>query len=160
MNQRNAKNKFTPPWQRNSFDWKTLLWVLVVWLLFIYMFQGLGGSRASKKISYTQFKHEVLQNKVAEITMRGNEINGTYKQAKGSEKSEKKDKPEKPRRSIFSFLRNKSSKAQHFQTIKPDLRDPELLQLLQKHKVIINAESQKSSTFWTIVFSFLPLAKP
>ncbi|MCG6973637.1 MAG: ATP-dependent zinc metalloprotease FtsH [Desulfobacterales bacterium] len=156
MNQRNAKNKFTPPWQRNSFDWKTLLWVLVVWLLFIYMFQGLGGSRASKKISYTQFKHEVLQNKVAEITMRGNEINGTYKQAKGSEKSEKKDKPEKPRRSIFSFLRNKSSKAQHFQTIKPDLRDPELLQLLQKHKVIINAESQKSSTFWTIVFSFLP----
>ena len=153
MNQRNAKNRVNRPWPRKPFDWKTWLGVILVWLLFIYMFNGLGGSQAIKKISYTQFKNQVLLNKVAEVTMRGNEIDGKYKQAKSPEQ---KDKGEKSRKSIFSFLRNKPSKAQYFQTIKPNLRDPELLQLLQQHKVTISAESQNKSTFWTIVISFLP----
>jgi len=153
MNHRNADNKIKRPWPRKSFDWKTLLGVLLVWLMFIYMFRGLGGSPVNKEISYTQFKHQVVQDKVAEITMRGNEVAGKYKKP---ETSKEKDEAKKARPSIFSFFRKKPSEARYFHTIKPNLQDPELLQLLQKHKVIISAESQKGSTFWTIVISFLP----
>ena len=153
MNQRNAKNRVNRPWPRKSFDWKSLLGVLLVWLVFIYMFQGLGGSPANKEISYTQFKHQVGEDKVAEITMQGNEINGKYKK---SETSEQKDNAKKNRPSIFSFLGKKPSEARHFHTMKPDLQDPDLLALLQKHGVTIKAEPQKKTTFWTVVISFLP----
>jgi cell division protease FtsH len=153
MNDRNTKNRIKHPWQRKPFDWKIIIWVLLAWLIFIYMFRGFAPSPASRKISYTQFKNHVHQDNVAEITMQGNEISGKFKEVNSQEK---KAGSEQRQPSVFSFFRNDPSQVQYFKTIKPDMQDPELLPLLEKHNVTIRAESQQRSWFWTLIISLLP----
>ncbi|MEW6379491.1 MAG: ATP-dependent zinc metalloprotease FtsH [bacterium] len=112
--------------------WSTLVWPLVLLILIVY-FLGVYSTREAGVISYSDFKKNVSQGKVSEITFKGREITGTLKG------------PQQPH-----------ERGQYFKTIMPAVDDPELLELLEKNNVIIKAESGNNAWFTTLLLAFLP----
>ncbi|MGH9470733.1 MAG: ATP-dependent metallopeptidase FtsH/Yme1/Tma family protein, partial [Terriglobia bacterium] len=97
--------------------------------LILYAFAGIFKQpQQQKAISYTQFRQDVAQGKVAQIFMKGKEVTGVYKQEKtqGKEKQGPKE----------------------FETVLPPISDPQLMGLLEKNGVTLTA-SAPASSFWT-----------
>ena len=109
-----------------------LLWLPLVAALIYAWFALQPGGGGGKLVPYSQFKAEVRQGKVAEITMAGQKVTGTYK-AKG-----------------------KNEKPQPFQTALPPIDDPELLTLLENNNVTVRVEPQTGSGWTTLLVGFLP----
>jgi len=138
-------------------------WIILAWILISFLFRGGGSSPDSTELSYTEFKTQVRDDRVAEITMEGNRISGKYREkseaqtATGQKQSQSGKKKNAPW-SIFDIFQNHSSKIQpqYFQTTKPDIQDNELLPLLETHGVVVSAKSQEPSWFWTLIISMLP----
>ena len=139
MKKNNPKQTKTPK-NQSSFSWRTMMWSILIWLIFIYVFRSLFPSPESNEIAYSQFKARVENGDITEITMKGNDIRGWLKII-SAENTDGQNRPPSP---------------QYFTTTKPDLHDPMLLPLLEKHDVTISAESQKRSWFQTVLISLLP----
>ncbi|HKJ87245.1 MAG TPA: ATP-dependent metallopeptidase FtsH/Yme1/Tma family protein, partial [Gammaproteobacteria bacterium] len=61
-------------------QWRYWIWFLVLGLMFGYfLWMGGGQSGPQAQISYTQFKQEVRAGTVAEVTVRGPQIDGRFK---------------------------------------------------------------------------------
>jgi cell division protease FtsH len=150
------KETMKRPMAKKPFDWRTLLWVFLAWLLFIYLFRGFfSPAPPSRTISYTQFKQMVQQGRVAELTMKGNEITGKFRQTQ-AEKEKNQNSGADEKKSIFQIFQKNKSRPEFFKTVKPALEDPELLPLLEKNNVTIHAETTKRSWWTTLLISFLP----
>ena len=71
------KDKFSS--RQSGFHWRTLLWALAVWFLVLYLFNGFSRQpQEVETLSYSAFKDQVRQGKVAEVTIKGNEIRGRF----------------------------------------------------------------------------------
>ena len=145
-------NKMKQPFGRPSFSWRHIIWFLVVWMFLIFLFRGFEPAQSTKEISYTDFKKKVASGKVVEITIKGNQISGKFKQ----EKSDQEQKQPQKGNSFLQIFQGNESQPDYFQTTKPALQDPELLPLLEKNDVIIRAESQRRSWFGTLIITLLP----
>jgi cell division protease FtsH len=137
-----------PPLRKNPlgprpFNWKTLLWIGALWFLIFYFF-GQFGSASTMEMSYTNFKKSVEAGNITEITVKGSEITGAFK----------KPVEGKPRSTLFG--QKEAPKFKHFKTTIPSFQDPQLIGLLEKKNVTINAEPEGRSFFWTMVISILP----
>ena len=144
------------PLQRKTLNWQTLIWVLLAWLLFLYLFRGVfSPAPSARSISYTVFKQTVKNNRIAEVTLKGNVISGKFRQTLSADEKEQKSAP-KEEPSIFQLFSKSESQPIYFKTVKPDLEDPELLSLLEKNNVTIHAETQQRSWWSTLLISFLP----
>lgn len=132
----NRQPKSAPP---NYTGWSNLIWILLFWLVLLYFFRGFGLSGVLT-INYTDFKNYVQEGKVAKVTIKGDEVAGTFK--KPLEKGTK-EKPEKYERFAVTI---------------PSFAGPELLDLLEKNKVEIKAESTGSPWFETLLIGLLPWA--
>jgi cell division protease FtsH len=115
---------------------------MLISLLIVYTFKLLNPPD-SIKLSYTQFKKKVNQGKVSEIIIKGDKISGSF------------EEPEKRSRG-HQGSDEKVVEYGYFETVIPSLEDPELMGLLEKNKVTINAKSDEKSWAWTLVVSFLP----
>ncbi|MGD2187634.1 MAG: ATP-dependent zinc metalloprotease FtsH [Desulfobacterales bacterium] len=147
------KENVKRPLEKKPFNWRTLIWVMLAWLLLIYFFQGrISPTPAARTISYTEFKQAVKQGRVTEVTLKGNEITGKFRQTQSGvqESAPVRDK------SFFRIFQNSKSQTVYFKTTKPDLQDPELLALLEKNGVTIHAETQQRSWWTTLLITFLP----
>jgi cell division protease FtsH len=146
---------FKRPLQKKPFNWRTMLWVFLAWLLFFYLFSGfLSPAPRARTVSYTQFKQMIKNDKIAEVTLQGNVINGKFRPSSGGDKAPKTESTAK--NSVFQLFDKSESRPQHFKTVKPDLEDPELLSLLEKNNVTIRAETQQQSWWTTLLVSLLP----
>jgi cell division protease FtsH len=137
-----------PPLQKNPlgprpFNWKTLLWIGVLWFVMFYFF-GQFGRVSTMGMSYTDFKKSVDAGNITEITVKGSEITGTFK----------KPVEGKPRSTLFG--EKEAIKFKQFKTTIPSFQDPQLMELLEKKNVTINAKAEGRSLFWTMVISVLP----
>jgi cell division protease FtsH len=142
----------TQPMGQQSLNWRHIIWFLVVWMFLIFLFRGFAPMPSTKEIPYTVFKNQVGAGKVAQITFKGNRLNGKYRQ----ESSTEEQKQPENENSFFQIFQGKESKPIYFQTTKPALQDPELLPLLEKNDVVIRAEVQERSWFWTLIITLLP----
>jgi cell division protease FtsH len=141
------------PQKKPAFNWQTILWVAALWMLIAYMFQSPLRNNQVKQLSYTDFRTKVRQGDVSEITMTGNQIKGKLRPAaskssqggrEGAASSGKTDNA------------NKTPKAVEFQTVKPDVQEPDFMPFLEKHDVVVNARTQERSWFWSLILAVLP----
>jgi cell division protease FtsH len=115
-----------------------LLAMLAVFATLIYLFSGGVHGQHAKQISYTEFKQQVSQGKVKQITMKGKQVTGVYKQP--AKKASAK----------------KSSPPQKFQTNLPAINDSSLMPLLDKNDVTINVTPPTSSIWGDLLIGLLP----
>jgi cell division protease FtsH len=130
------------PSTQRLFNWRLILWLVLGWLLISYFFRAYGPSN-TLKISYTEFKSDVSQGNVSEITVKGNDIRGTFK------------KPVKPESSSGGSEKN-VPEYKSFKTVIPSFQDPGLMDLLEKKDVNVNVEPKEGSWFWTLLVGLLP----
>lgn len=123
--------------KRRFSAWPNLLWILIIWIILLYFFNGYGSSEVLKT-NYTEFKNYLNQGKVASVTVKGDQVTGSFKEA--IQKGPKKN----------------PVKYQKFSVVVPSFADRELLDILEKNNVTINAESTKSPWFTTLLIGLLP----
>ncbi len=132
-----------------GFDWRFILWGVFIWLLFSSLFRGFVPLQDSQRLSYTEFKEKVRQNRVVEVTMKGHEVTGRLNPEPQSGTGGGPSPGD-------GAIDRKDSGPTPFETTMPAIHDPELLPLLEKHQVTVRAVSQESPWFMTLLVTLLP----
>jgi len=123
-------------------NWTQLLFYLLIGILIINIFR-IFTPPDYLELSYSDFKNQVDQGKIARVTIKGDNITGNFKQPMRESSRGKVSDQE-------------AIKHEHFKTVLPSLGDPELIGLLENNGVIIKAKSEEKSWLWTMAVSFLP----
>jgi cell division protease FtsH len=126
-----------------KFDWRIIVWLILGWV-FVSFFFGRWEGPEQMPLSYSEFKKKVQDEKVSEITVRGEQITGTFKEPAEGE----------PRSTLFGG--EETPEFSGFQTTRPAFPDPGLMDLLEKKDVVIHAQSEERSWWWTLIVSILP----
>ena len=114
--------------------WKYIIFFIFLWFAISYLSQFF--SEKSVELPYSGFKQQVINENVKKIIIQGDQINGDFKSVYISDKD--------------------SVKYKKFYSIIPNIDDPELIGLLEKHNVIIEAKSEDNSWLWYILILILP----
>ncbi len=114
--------------------WKYIIFFILLWFGISYLSRFF--SEKSVELPYSQFKQQVLNENVKKVVIQGEEINGDFKSTYVSGKD--------------------SIKYNNFYSIIPNIDDPELVGLLEKHNVIIEAKEENNSWLWYFLIMFLP----
>ena len=114
--------------------WKYIIFFIFLWFAISYLSQFF--SEKSVELPYSGFKQQVMNENVKKIIIQGDQINGDFKSVYISDKD--------------------SVKYKKFYSIIPNIDDPELIGLLEKHNVIIEAKSEDNSWLWYILILILP----
>ena len=131
-----ANPKLNDPWQR-----LLLLMVLMLAVNFAYMLLFAPQQEPVADLSYSSFKAELARDRVASIQMSGERVTGNFRDAV--------ELPAKEGTATVAYSR--------FQTVLPPVDDPELLPLLEKNGVEIEAKASEKPTFWaSLLISLLP----
>ena len=146
------KDKLKQPLGNRSLNWRHIVWFLAVWLFVSVLFRGFSPVPSTHEIPYTDFKEKVGRGEVAQITIKGNQINGKLK----SENIDNEQQRPQNGNWFFQFFQGSQSYSDYFQTTKPTLQDPALLPLLEENGVVIRAEAQKRSWLATLIITLLP----
>ena len=114
--------------------WKYIIFFIFLWFAISYLSQFF--SEKSVELPYSGFKQQVMNENVKKIIIQGDQINGDFKSV---------------------YISGKDSvKYKKFYSIIPNIDDPELIGLLEKHNVIIEAKSEDNSWLWYILILILP----
>ena len=113
------------------------IWLILLGLLAAYWMTADFGP-ARNEISYTRFKEVVRQDRVAEVTIKGDQVAGQFKQAEAPD------------------AQGRPGALRRFVTTKPAVEDTELLPLLEKHDVTIHAESTEAAWWARALIGILP----
>ncbi len=111
--------------------------VFLVWLAIFYAFR-MYRSPQILEMPYSRFKKAVSEGEVAEVTIRGDTVEGTFKEPEKAGEGEN------------------APAYRRFSTTLPSVDDPKLLELLEDRKVTIAAESEERSWVGTLLLSLLP----
>ncbi len=122
---------------------------LWLWLVAFLVLNALVGpclaSAPTDRITvpYTTFKKQVEAGNVADVTSRGDAIQGTFKQPVTA------PLPDQP---------NKSATGTKFASQKPTFEDPALMPMLEAHGVVVNAQPIDEGGAWwlTLLISLAP----
>ncbi|NIR46900.1 ATP-dependent zinc metalloprotease FtsH [candidate division KSB1 bacterium] len=119
----------------------SLIWLFLIFLAVYYFLNVFRGPKPIN-ISYTEFKQEVTEGNVEEITVKGEKIRGTFFEK---------------RRKVADKAKQDTVSSKHFVTIRPSFEDTELMKLLEKNNVKINAEStDENAWLQTALLLLLP----
>lgn len=124
---------------RKTFVWTQILWLTMLAFLVLYFFKtyAVYGAPDNTKIPYTEFRKNVTQGNVADVTIKGSRIRGTFKQPVDTRAADGK-------------------LTQDFETIMPPIQDPELLNILDNNGVVVNAKPDEGSWFGVLMIYLLP----
>jgi cell division protease FtsH len=128
--------------------WVMLLVLLAInWLLVPFLFPE---PQDRVTVPYTFFKQQVASGNVSEITSRGEDIQGEFKQPIADPNPSTATPTAPADQPPLTYTK--------FATIRPAFEDPELLPLLEQHGVVITAEPLEAprSPLLTLLFSFGP----
>ena len=114
--------------------WLRLILFFVIWLFITYGYLYLWSAKQTDDLSYTEFKAKVTGGEVAEVELKGQEVTGTYREND----------------------RGENARAQFFKTVLPPFDDPELMSLLENHRVAVRAVSSERSWLFTMLIVMLP----
>ncbi len=127
-----------PQMKPSRFNVVGFLVSLVIFGMLLYLFSAGFHQPQAKQISYTEFKEQVSQGKVKQITMKGKHVIGVYKQTKKKATAKKNSSP------------------RGFQTYLPAISDPSLMPLLEKNSVTIDVSPPSSSVWSELLIGLLP----
>jgi len=129
--------------------WQRVLLVMLVFiginLIYVYMFPSQQPEPVAE-LTYSRFKKELIAGNIAEVTLQGEDIRGSFigevmLPADGPTADQFKGKQ--------GFAR--------FHTTLPPVEDPELLQNLEKMDVVIHTRPAEDSSLWmTVLINLLP----
>ncbi len=118
----------------------SIVWILILSLVFFYIFNFFSRDKTTT-ISYTEFKKQVSQQKISQVIVQGNEVNGQFRDKYWQVSKDKQD----------------STGYRYFQTVIPaSIQDTELIGLLEENNVTIKAKSQGNNWWRTILIFILP----
>jgi cell division protease FtsH len=129
---RNNYRPYLTPGTGKNWGWKIFVVFALIWIVMTYFFRQAGNS--ATEISYTEFKKNVTNQKISEITIQGNTITGEF------------NSPYKK----ISDADTTSYKL--FTTRIPSVEDPDLMGFLEENNVAINAEAEEDNTWWIYLF--------
>ncbi len=118
--------------EKSDAGWRYFIWLLVLLLIGAYWLSLQDGATAQEVIPYTAFKEAVRQDRVAEVTIRGQEVTGTLV-------AERNDEP-----------------AQVFSTTIPPIEDSALMELLESRNVIVQVEPEGTPWWQQMLIALLP----
>lgn len=123
---------------QQALSWQQLIFLFL--LFFVFAWYWFDGSKASEPqtISYTQFKEKVRADDVVSVTIQGDRVLGTLRQAETSTVPEGWMDTDK------------------FITMLPPVDDSELMPLLEQHGVEIYARSEEVSWWLRALIGMLP----
>ncbi|MFL5664310.1 MAG: ATP-dependent zinc metalloprotease FtsH [Ktedonobacteraceae bacterium] len=154
QNNSNASNGHpggpTPPGKapnRRGFWLQWLIFLIVINLIFYapLIFASLSGQQSTINLSYTSFLQQVQQGNVKDVTLTGNSVSGDFKT---------------PLHQPQSGTGNNTAMYARFTSYVPETGDPNLLPLLEKNGVQINAQPVQTpwwQTALTILLNALPI---
>lgn len=134
----NNEKQSYPPQPEPSLNWRYLLWMILV-IIFLMYWLGSANRQAADEITYTEFKQALRQGQIAEVTLEGQRIAGTYTETYRDAQAEGEGKG-----------------AKKFSTTRPPFEDPELMSLLEQQGVTVRAESQETSLWAQAIIGMLP----
>ncbi|MDX1695483.1 MAG: ATP-dependent zinc metalloprotease FtsH [Ketobacteraceae bacterium] len=127
-----AKNRKPDPGKNKPpiMDWRPFLFTFIAFMLY-YLAVG-ERTPQIETLSYSEFKQQVVLDRIASITIRGQEVTGRY------------------------LNTNKPVGRPDFRTTVPGIPDDQLLPLLDEHDVKITAKSEESPLWLQLVIGILP----
>ncbi|ADE14724.1 ATP-dependent metalloprotease FtsH [Nitrosococcus halophilus Nc 4] len=134
----NNEKQSYPPQPEPSLNWRYLLWMILV-IIFLMYWLGSANRQAVDEITYTEFKQALRQGQIAEVTLEGQRIAGTYTGTYRDAQAE-----------------GEGIGAKKFSTTRPPFEDPELMSLLEQQGVTVRAESQETSLWAQAIIGMLP----
>jgi len=135
--------KYIPKSKPGGFNWPTVLLFLAIWLLVSYYFRGAYAPQ-QQELPYTEFKQNVTQDRVEEVTLEGNTIRGEMRPAQQEETAGKNDE------------QRTRAETQYFVSRVPEFGDPELLDLLESNNVTVNVKSTEDPWYLSMLVWLLP----
>ena len=142
----NEPNKFP---HQASLNWRHILWVVLLYMLFFYFCSRLLPVQTQEEISYTEFKRKVSQGEVVEVTIKGSRITGRME-------SDKEKEPAEASEGETGTSPGDQPAPTRFKTTIPSMEDPQLLPLLERKEVVIHAEAEERTWLTTILITMLP----
>ncbi len=124
--------------------WRYMVWMLVLLALSSFWF-GIGQAPERQELAYSEFKDRVREEQVASVVFKGQTVLGEFRSAIRQE-------PAAPVRGRVQ----ESTISAMFITTLPPMDDPELIPLLETHRVEVRAESEQMSWWATALISVLP----
>lgn len=115
---------------------RILIWFILLFVILLYVSRTLV-TPDQIAISYSEFKHQVREQNVEQITIRGDRVRGEFREAYSPTDEEEG----------VSYKK--------FQTILPSFDDPQLMELLEESNVKIYAERETNP--WLTYFLLLSL---
>ncbi len=116
--------------------WRYLLWFFVVLALSSYWFNP--DQNQPQRFSYTEFKNKVRANEVVIVTLQGDQVSGSLGQVEVSKTAAEK------------------KVSLRFVTTLPPVDDPELISLLEQHRVEVHARSEQAVWWVRALIGVLP----
>ncbi|WP_418141839.1 ATP-dependent zinc metalloprotease FtsH [Marinobacter sp. MA] len=116
------------------------LWLSAAIFLMVLWLQD-GGQPRLQDLAYSEFKTAVMNNQVAEVTLKEESITGLFTDSGAAD---------------FSSDSPARTSTPGFQTIRPPMEDPALLNLLEEHEVVIRATPSGLPWWQEMIRGFLP----
>ena len=116
--------------------WRYIAWFFVI-LAFSWFWSN-PGSNQPQKFSYTEFKNRVRANEIASVTLQGDRVSGSLRQIDVSRTAADK------------------KVSLRFVTTLPPVNDPELIPLLEQHRIEIKAISEQAIWWIRALIGILP----
>ncbi|MGB1476987.1 MAG: ATP-dependent zinc metalloprotease FtsH [Marinobacter salsuginis] len=116
------------------------LWLSAAIFLMVLWLQD-GGQPRLQDLAYSEFKTAVMSNQVAEVTLKEESITGLFTDSGAAD---------------FSSDSPARTSTPGFQTIRPPMEDPALLNLLEEHEVVIRATPSGLPWWQEMIRGFLP----
>ncbi len=116
--------------------WRNFFWLLII-LFLVWQWADIEKQQ-QLTLSYSEFKAKVRADDVATITFQGDRIVGDLKKRPIEQKPEQQQIPVR------------------FMTTRPPIDDPELIALLEKHKVEVHAQSEQAQWWLQALIGIAP----
>jgi len=134
-----------PNSDNDGLKWRPLIWGVLLISLTFYFLRGLDPSVGVDEISYSAFKEAVRNDRVSEVMIKGDIINGQYATERSPAGRVNNATPSPP-----------AERPNRFSTVKPAIEDPQLMGLLQSKAVTIQAQTTQGSWLQTLFIMLLP----
>ncbi|MDH3901291.1 MAG: ATP-dependent metallopeptidase FtsH/Yme1/Tma family protein, partial [Gammaproteobacteria bacterium] len=148
MAKRSIPNKAGPsfdPWQTPLPLWRYIVWILVL-LAFSWFWFGIGQAPQRQELAYTEFKDRVRAEEVASVVFKGQAVLGEFRGAVRQE----------PAAPVRGRMQDSEAVPVMFTTTLPPVDDPDLITLLEEHRVEVRAEAEQMSWWASALINLLP----
>jgi cell division protease FtsH len=157
-----------------GFRWQPLIWILLAVGIAVYWASTFHHHGKTQELSFSEFVQDVKQDKVAAVTVNGQDISGKFKKSaqnsnknsnsngngNGNGNSSSNANAGHNNQSIRQRLDQNDADSQQqsrqFKTTRPPFGGTNLLNLLQKHNVQITAKSAGTALWKRLLVGILP----